>query len=246
MMDMIRRDEKNILDAMLVAINANDKLNFNMQNNVISVAMAKTMGVIGMKVFADGAMYTKEANWSREPKHVVRTVGSDKLPSRPLIEYSLSTPGLSTAIIGIGQVSDDHSKCQLTQNISSAQIKPNGLSETERSDIEKLALNAKEGKTNYFQVQEGGLTKVTDANVMKMNDKSVKLSWNTAYAGKNAIKSYEIFRDNEEIGKIDHKPQIVNKPFTFIDQTVGDKKCEYKIISVDTEDQRAETSIFIA
>ena len=246
MMEMIRRDEKNILDAMLVAINANDKLNFNMQHNVIPVAMAKDMGIIGMKTFADGAMYTKEANWSREPKHVVRTVGNNKLPSRPLVEYSLSTPGLSTSIIGIGQISNDHSKCQLTQNISSAQIKPNGLSEVERQEIEKLALNAKEGMTNYFQVHEGGLTEVTDAAVMKTDNSSVKLSWNTAYAGKNAIKKYEIFRDNEEIGKIDHTPQLVNKPFTFIDKTSGDKKCEYKIITVDTEDQRVETPIFIA
>ena len=246
MMEMIRRDEKNILDAMLVAINANDKLNFNMQHNVISVAKAKNMGIIGMKVFADGAMYTKEANWSREPKHVVRTVGSDRLPSRPLIEYSLSTPGLSTAIIGIGQISDDHSKCQLTQNISSAQIKSNGLSGNERKDIEKLALNAKEGKTNYFQVHEGGLTEVTDATVVKVDDSSVKLSWNTAYAGNNAISRYEIFRDNEGIGTIDHAPQLINKPFTFTDQTAGDKKCEYKIITVDTEDKRVETSAFIA
>lgn len=245
MMEMIRRDEKNILDAMLVAINANDKLNFNMQHNVISVAMAKNMGIIGMKVFADGAMYSKEANWSTEPKHVVRSVGSDKLPSRPLIEYSLSTPGISTAIIGIGQISDDHSKCQLTQNISSAQIKPNGLSENERNDIEKLALNAKEGKTNYFQVQDGGLTEVADATVVKMNGNSVKLSWNTAYAGKNAIRRYEILRDNEGIGTIDHAPQLTNKPFTYTDQTAGDKKCEYKIVTVDAKDKRVETAAFI-
>ena len=191
-------------------------------------------------------MYTNEANGSREPKHVVRTVGSDRLPSRPLIEYSLSTPGISTAIIGIGQISDDHSKCQLTQNISSAQIKSNGLSGNERKDIEKLALNAKEGKTNYFQVHEGGLTEVTAATVVKMNGDSVKLSWNTAYAGKNAISRYEIFRDNEGIGTIDHAPQLINKPFTFTDQTAGEKKCEYKIITVDTEDQRVETSAFIA
>ena len=246
MMDMIRRDEKNILDAMLVAINANDKLNFNMQNNVIPVAMAKNMGIIGMKTFADGAMYTKEANWSKDHNSVVRTVGSNKLPSRPLIEYSLSTGGLSTAIIGIGQISDDHSKCQLTQNISSAQIKPKGLSESERGDIEKLALNAKEGKTNYFQVHEGGLTEATDASALKGDDNAVKISWNTAYAGNHAVKSYEIFRDSEEIGKMEHKPQIDNNPFTFIDKSSGDQKHEYKIVTVDQAGQKTETSTFIA
>ena len=246
MMDMIRRDEKNILDAMLVAINANDKLNFNMQNNVIPVAMEKNMGIIGMKVFADGAMYTKEANWSRDHNSVVRTVGSNSLPSRPLIEYALSTPGLSTAIIGIGQISDDPAKCQLTQNISSAQIKAKGLSDTERMDAEKLALNAKEGKTNYFQVHEGGLTEVSDAAAQKSNDSSVKLSWNTAYAGNSTIKSYEIIRDNEAIGKIEHSPQIVNKPFSFIDKNTGDKTHEYKIMTVDSEGKKVETSSFTA
>lgn len=243
MMDMIRRDEKNILDAMLVAINANDKLNFNMQNNVIPVAMAKNMGIIGMKVFADGAMYTKEANWSRDHNSVVRTVGSNKLPSRPLIEYALSTPGLSTAIIGIGQISEDHGNCQLTQNISSAQVKAEGLSEVERSDIEKMALIAKEGKTNYFQVHDGGLTAASDVSTDKMDDKFVKLSWNTAYAGNHAINNYEIVRDNEIIGKINHAPQVNNTPFTFTDKTAGDQAHEYKIVTVDAADQKAETSI---
>ena len=72
MMDMIRRDKYIILDGLLVAINANDKLNFNMQNNVIPVAAAKNMGIIGMKVFADGAMYSKGTHWSGQPSHVVR------------------------------------------------------------------------------------------------------------------------------------------------------------------------------
>lgn len=242
MMDMIRRDEKNILDAMLVAINANDKLNFNMQNNVIPVAMAKNMGIIGMKVFADGAMYTKEANWSRDHNSVVRTVGSNNLPSRPLIEYALSTPGLSTAIIGIGQISEDHGNCQLTQNISSAQVKAEGLSDAERSDIEKMALAAKEGKTNYFQVHDGGLTEASDASAAKMEDKSVRLSWNTAYAGNNQIQSYEIVRDNEVLGKVVHSPQISNAPFTFVDKSAGDQVHQYKIVTVDVAEQKAETS----
>ena len=151
MMDMIQRDSKNILDAMLVAINANDKLNLNMQNNVIPVAMAKDMGIIGMKVFADGAMYSKYASWTREAKDVVRTVGDPKLPSRPLIEYSLSTPGISTQIIGVGQVDEnDPKQCQLTQNISAAQIKPNGLSATERAEVEKDGIGSQEWKDQLF------------------------------------------------------------------------------------------------
>ena len=73
-----------------------------MQHNVIPVAAAKGMGIIAMKVFADAAMYHKEPRWSRDPNDVFRKVGTPELPSRPLIEYSLSTPGIHTLIIGIG------------------------------------------------------------------------------------------------------------------------------------------------
>ena len=153
MMDMIRRDDQNILDGLLVAINANDKLNFNMQNNVIPVAASKNMGIIAMKVFADGAMYSKGAHWSEQPAHVVRQIGSKEMPFKPLIEYSLTTPGISTAIIGIGQISEDFSQCQLSQNIAVSQIKHGALSETERLEIEKIANQVKSGKTNYFQME---------------------------------------------------------------------------------------------
>ncbi len=158
MMEMIQRDTNNILDGMLVAINANDRLNRNMQYNVIPVAHAKNIGIIAMKAFADGAMYTKAAEWSREPRHVVRTIGSPSLPSSPLIQYSLTTPGIHTAIIGIGQVSEDVSQCQLTHNIAAAQVAPDDLSVTDRRDIEAMTRPVKDGKTNYFQIAEGELT----------------------------------------------------------------------------------------
>ena len=183
MMDLIQRDRDNLIEGMLVAINANDKLNFNMQNNVIPVAAAKNMGIIGMKVFADGAMYSKGAHWSNQPSHVVRQVGSQELPFRPLIEYSLTTPGVSTLIIGIGQISDNPDECQLTQNIAAAQIKPDGLNETDRTAIEKTAARIKEGKTNYFQIEKGGLTAVRNVQLTKAGDQQVILTWDTAFAG---------------------------------------------------------------
>ena len=88
MMEMIRRDKYNLLYGMLVAINANDKLHLNMQHNVIPVAAARNMGIIAMKVFADGAMYEKQANWSNNPEHVIRHTGTEKIPATPLVHYS--------------------------------------------------------------------------------------------------------------------------------------------------------------
>lgn len=152
MMEMLRRDKDDLLDGMLVAINANDRLKFNMQYNVIPVADAKNMGIIAMKVFADGAMYSKEATWSRQPEHVIRGVGSKDLPSKPLVEYALTTPGIDTAIIGIGEISDDPAKCQLTQNMASSQIAKDGLTWSDRREVEKLSRDVKDGETNYFQL----------------------------------------------------------------------------------------------
>jgi aryl-alcohol dehydrogenase-like predicted oxidoreductase len=241
MMDMIQRDQDNLLEGMLVAINPNDKLYFNMQHNVIPVAAAKNMGIIAMKVFADGAMYTKGAHWSNQPSHVVRQVGSSDVPFRPLIEYSLTTPGISTAIIGIGQISDNPEECQLTQNITASQIEPDGLSGSDREAIEKSTNKIKDGKTNYFQMEKGGLTPVHHARIKKLNDRQIRLTWDTAFAGKNPIDCYEILRNNEKIGEIKHAPQISKKPFEFIDKVEPEEKVEYVIVTVDKKDEKAKT-----
>ena len=244
MMEMIKRDQYGILDAMLVAINANDRLNLNMQHNVIPVATAKNMGVIAMKVFADGAMYTKEAEWTNTSDQVVRTVGSREMPSRQLIEYTLTTPGVHTAIIGIGHIDDDENLCQLKQNVLAAQIAADGLSDTERVEVEKLAGQIKEGTTNYFQIAEGGLSAPEKPELsveVKDGQRYINLAWHSSYAGKEPIKSYEIWRDNEKISDVEHKPQITTEPFTFTDQP-GDKAIhKYKIITVDNIGQTAES-----
>lgn len=243
MMQLIRRDTKNVFDGMLVAINANDKLNFNMQNNVIPVAHAKNMGIIGMKTFADGAMYTKPAVWSRDASHVVRQVGSSEMPYADLIQYTLTTAGVNTLIIGIGQISDDDARCQLTSNIKTAQIEPEGLSQAQRRKIEEMASKVKDGKTNYFQEPKGGLTGVQNFIVTKENSNKVKLSWDTAYAGDEPIEKYEIVRNEKTIGSVHHKPQTISVPFSFIDTVEPSGKAEYKIITTDKAGRKAESNV---
>jgi hypothetical protein len=79
------------------------------------------------------------------------------------VEYSLSTPGVGTVIIGTGHISDDPAACQLQQNLSAAQIAPDGLSAPDRLDIEKLASVPQGGKTNYFQLPKQEMTPPRDA-----------------------------------------------------------------------------------
>ena len=153
MMECLQRDTKEIIDTMLIDINANDRRYLSHQHNAIPVAQAKNLGLIAMKVFADGAMYTKEPHWSRTPEDVVRLIGTESLPSRPLIEYSLTTPGITTAIIGIGQIDDDPRLCQLEQNLSAAQIEAESYSQVDREEIENLAV----GRTwSGFNPEGGG------------------------------------------------------------------------------------------
>jgi hypothetical protein len=242
MMEMIKRDTKNMLDGMLVAINANDRLNRNMQHNVIPVASAKNMAIIGMKVFADGAMYSKEPHWTQGPHEVVRTVGSKEMPSRPLIEYALTTPGIHNAIIGIGQISEDKKACQMEQNLLAAQIKPDGLSAGDRLEVEKMTAEVKAGKTNYFQVTDRDLTAPGNIN-LKKGDQNVVVQWDSAYAGSYPIEKYEIFRNGSKIGALDHKPQTTTDPFSFIDAAKPKENTVYKVVAIDRSGQKASTQI---
>jgi aryl-alcohol dehydrogenase-like predicted oxidoreductase len=240
MMEMIQRDSEELLDGMLVAINANDNLYFNMQYNVIPVAAAKKMGIIAMKVFADGAMYSKKAEWSNNVSHVVLEVGSKELPAGQLIRYSLGTPGVHTAIIGIGKISDDPSDCQLASNLKNAQVAPDSVENDERSAIEKIAAKAKDGKTNYFQKSYQELTPPRDVKVAK-NSKGNIITWHTAYAGDAALDRYEIWRDGKFLTEIPFKPQTTKAPYRYEDKSAGDHVGSYAVKAFDKKNRVAET-----
>lgn len=244
MMEMIQRDSRGVLEGMLVAINANDRLNFNMQYNVIPVAAARNMGVIAMKVFADGAMYDKAATWTSRPDMVVQKIGSGVLPSRRLVQYSLSIPGIHTAIIGTGHIDTDAASCQLQQNLSAAQIETNGLSVSDRREIEKLAGTIKEGKTNYFQAALqaiGAARSPVAVQEMRGEKRVAQLKWQTAYAGDEPIVRYEILRDRQKAGQVIHKPQTNRTPFLF-EEVLSDKaEHAYQIVTVDSAGHTAGT-----
>ncbi len=242
MIEMIQRDSEDLLDAMLVAINANDKLYLNMQYNVIPVAAAKNMGIIAMKVFADGAMYSKKAEWSNKVSHVVLEVGSNEMSARDLIRYSLATPGIHTAIMGIGKISDDPANCQLSYNLLHAQIKPQALTEAERKNIEFVASRVKEGKTNYFQKSFQELTPPREAKV-SLNGKSAVITWHTAYAGDAALEKYEIWQGNAKLGELPYKPQTSKTPYLFEVKNIAENSRSFVVKVVDRKRRVAEVQI---
>jgi len=243
-MYMIQRDRMNLLDAMLVAINANDKLMFNMQHNVIPLAMAKNMGIIGMKVFADGAMYTKPAEWSNKVEHVVRAVSSNEISSKQLVRYALTTPGVHTVIIGTGQISNRYEECQMSNNVDAAQILPDGLSGSERREIEAMAAKVKEGKTNYFQVLAIPLTAPREVMVNQRPDnnaRSVTLGWSTAFAADAPLKSYEIIRDGEKAGEKEFTVQMTTDLHTWTEELTDKKEHTYVVKVTDAMGREASS-----
>jgi aryl-alcohol dehydrogenase-like predicted oxidoreductase len=248
MMEMIQRDKENLLQGMLIAINANDRLYTNMQYNVIPVASAKNMGTIGMKVFADGAMYDKNAQWSYKPEHVVLNVGAPELESRLLVAYTLTTPGIHTAIIGIGKIDKNAKQCQLKQNLSAAQIQPNELNASERRTIEKTAATIKEGQTNYFQMTKEPLSAPMNPEIRQYqeNDKRiVQLTWHSAYAGDEPINHYEVRRDNQRIAKVKHVPKTDKSPFTFVDYLSDTRPHSYQLLTIDRVNRSATSEPII-
>jgi len=242
MMECLQRDEMEIINTMLVAINANDRQYQNHQYNVIPVARAKNMGIIAMKVFADGAMYTKEPRWSRTPEDVVRVVGTSALPSRPLVEYALSTPGIGTAIIGTGHIDSEERNCQLMQNLSAAQIREDSLSQTDRKEIETLAYKAREGQTNWYQEKKqplGAPREVKQSIENRGGDRVVQVTWQTAYAADDPIEYYEIHRNEQPVGQIPHLPQTTKAPFVFEEAAPEGGNFDYRVVTVDSAGNRA-------
>jgi len=216
-----------------------------MQHNVIPVARARNMALIGMKTFADGAMYTKPASWSSTPEHVVRTVGSPDLPSRPLIEYSLSTPGIQTLIVGIGQISATGGPASWSRTWRRLRSPRRGLSESDRRTIEKTTASVKEGKTNYFQLPKSELTAPREAAArqeMKDGRRLARLQWQTAYAGDEPILSYEVWRDQKKVAAVPYKPQTSKEPFLF-EEVIGDRSAHvYQVKTLDAGGRSAATT----
>ena len=249
LMEMIQLDTENLLETILLTINPNDRFYLNMQYNALPVAAEKGMGVISMKVFADGAMYTKPSRWTEGPDDVVTSIGSPSLSSEALIQYSVSTPGVSTTIMGIGHIDNDPAKCQLYQNLAASQIRSGALSNAQRRAIEQQTSRVKNGKTNWFQAEYRDLTAPNRAlltQTVKGKKREVKLTWNNSYAGDAPISHYEIIRDGQKIDQVAFKPQISRKPLVYDDSVTGTNGHEYELICVDHMGRKAKTQKLVA
>ena len=209
LMEALRRDTGNNLDTLLVALNANDKLYTSHEYNVLQLARARGMGVIAMKLFADGSFYGKTPRFSRATDDVIYSVGKpDKANYEDLVRYSLSIPGVSCAVTGIGHI--DRAKPQSDQliaNLAAATQDP--ASEADRRRIEKEMAQRYGATTNYFQLEQKGLIQPTVVKVEKVSGTDqLAVRWNTAIAAAKPIAGYEIAANGKVLLSVPYRPQM--------------------------------------
>jgi aryl-alcohol dehydrogenase-like predicted oxidoreductase len=251
-MEAIQRDRFGIIDTLLIAINTNDKQYLNHQNNVIPVAKARGLGVIGMKVFADAIYYGRESgsrSFSHEPEDVYMQVGSLELPSAPLIQYPLSIPGVDIVIIGIGHIddSDDPKEDQLVADIEAAQLRE-PLPPEEMRQIEERSLEVTGGDTNYFQRPQIGLTAPQALRAdcdsgyyeYQIGTPAAYLAWDTSYAGDAPIEKYEVFHAQQKLGEVPHHPQTTLEPFRFRIENAPEGPHRFRVRAVDEQGEKSD------
>jgi aryl-alcohol dehydrogenase-like predicted oxidoreductase len=216
----MRRDKRNDLQTLLVAMNPNDRHNFCHQTNSIPVAAAKGMGIIGMKIFADGVMYGLEKKYASKPGQSVLSIGQPgKVPHSDFLQYSLSIPGVSTLITGIGLIdkSEDPSRDQIAANLLACQM-TEPLSDSRRGKIEARVSEVHGIDTNFFQRPSSGLLAPETVRLERNNGvPGVTIEWSTAYASGEPIAHYDIYRSNDRIGSMPYQPQTTEAPFSFTD-----------------------------
>lgn len=210
LMRALRMDATNQIDTLLVALNANDRACCSHQYNVIPLAVAKGMGVIAMKAFADGVFYGKPARWSGNAGDVILSVGQPgAVESADFVRYPLSVPGVSVLITGIGRIDRDNPAAdQLVSNFNAALAGEAG--ESERLAIES-AVSARHGTaTNYFQ-ERRGLTQPPEPRVERDAERVV-VRWTTALAGADPIRSYRIYSGERMVLTVPYRPQTTTAP----------------------------------
>jgi hypothetical protein len=126
--------------------------------------------------------------------------------------------------------------------VKHAQILPDALSGKERARIEKLALLAKEGKTNYFQRSFQDLSAPREAKALKVALGSL-ITWHTAYAGDAAVDRYEIWRGGKKIASIPFEPQTTKNSFQYLDKHISENSVTYQVKVVDKKGRMAESEV---
>ncbi|NWF84133.1 MAG: aldo/keto reductase [Bryobacteraceae bacterium] len=214
LMSAIQRDRWDMIDTVLIGMNANDRRCACHQNNVLPLAVARGLGVIVMKVFADGAFYGKPARFSNNPGDVVLSVGqSGGIACSDLIHYVESLPGVSTVITGIGKVDRQNPENdQLVANLS-ASLDSDVASPAALRSIEDTLASLHPPAANYFNERRENLTQPSGVSA-ELDSGRMIVRWSNAFAAAEPIRSYEIYEGDRQLLSIPYRPQLTTEPLT--------------------------------
>jgi hypothetical protein len=200
-----------------------------------------------MKLFADGVMYGLEKRYASKPGQQVLSVGQPgKVPYEDFIQYALSTPGMSTVIMGIGLLdkSNDPARDQLVADIAGCQIRDPQMAR-KRREVEQRTAELHGTDTNFFQRTSSGLLAPEKFLVEEIDPKTTRLRWSTACAGGHALDRYEIYRREVKVASIPFRPQITEDLFVYEDRLAEPQSFAggkyYKVRIVDAAGNCADT-----
>jgi len=215
LMNVLQRDELNIIDTLLTAVNPNDRRYCSHQHNVIRLAMARGVGVIAMKAFADGVFYGKPSRWCTSWVDLIRTVGkADAVAYTDLVRYPISVPGVSCVLTGITNIDRENPEAdQLVANLRAAL--GDVATPAERRRIEdEVAERHGVNTNNHFQ-ERRGLVQPTDVRLERDGDR-VAVRWNSALAGSEPLRSYNVFVGDRQIASLPYRPQTSLAPLSAV------------------------------
>jgi aryl-alcohol dehydrogenase-like predicted oxidoreductase len=214
LMSAIQRDKWDVIDTVLIGMNANDRRCACHQNNVLPLAVARGLGVIVMKVFSDGAFYGKPARFSNNAGDVILSVGQPGgMPHSDLLRYVHSLPGVSTVITGIGKIDAEHPEGdQLVANLTASLGADVASPEALRSIEDSLA-SLHTPSANYFNERRESITQPTDV-ATTLDSGRMTVRWNNALAAADPLRRYEIYEDDRLLLSIPWRPQLTTEPLT--------------------------------
>lgn len=215
LMHVLQRDELNVIDTLLTAVNPSDRKYCSHQHNVIRVAMARGVGVITMKAFADGVFYGRPSRWCSSPADVFQSVGKpDAVSCTDLVRYPLSVPGVSCVITGIGRIDRENPEAdQVVANLKAAL--GDVASPAERRRIEEEVAERHGLNTNDHFQERRGLVQPAQVRLERDGDR-VAVRWNTALAGAEAVRSYNVYVGDRQVLSLPFRPQTTLEPLSAL------------------------------
>jgi aryl-alcohol dehydrogenase-like predicted oxidoreductase len=215
LMNVLQRDELNIIDTLLTAVNPNDRWYCSHQHNVIRLAMARGVGVIAMKALAGGVFYGGPTRFSSSYVDLILTVGKPSAVSHTdLVRYSVSIPGVSCLLTGIGRIDRENADAdQLVANLKAALGDVASPGERRRIE-EEVAERHGVDTNNHFQ-ERRALVQPTEVRLERDGDRVI-VRWNTALAGSEPIRSYNVYAGDRQVASLPYRPQTSLTPLAAL------------------------------